>query len=620
MTQAHPAPTGETALSADVDEQPASEPGAAAIPDGVGSATLLSDDAAATPGGTADAEVPAPIAPMDADLAPTPTQASAPPGPPVPGIARDVAPPRWFAPLVSAAPAPSTIDRLRDGVLSDPVVGWLVTVGITALAFVIRFVNLGRPNYLVFDETYYAKDAYSLLKFGYERNWPESANAAIVAGNPNVMQDTAAFIVHPQVGKWLIAAGEAMFGMNSFGWRFMPLVFGTLTVAAVIRLARRLSRSTLIGGLAGLLLTLDGLHFVMSRIALLDIFQAFFIVAGVACLVADRDYFRGHLADYLERNQLPDLGGAFGPNLWWRPWRLAAGVAFGLAIGTKWNSMFALAACAVLAVFWDVGARRLAGASWKSWLALIHEGIPAVFYLVVTSFVVYVSTWASWLATTGGYDRDWGEHNIDHPWVKALGAPLASLLYYHKEIYEFHTGDFINHATHPYSAHPAGWLVVARPIGIDAVNDIQPGVGGCVGPEKCLSVISGIGTPALWWMAAVALFVALIWWLAGRDWRFGLPVVAALSTYLPWFGYATRPLFFFYAITIIPFTCICLALCLGLLLGDARDVQRRQRGAIGVGVAVALVALNFAFIYPLLTDEVIPYSHWLAMMWLRGWI
>ena len=78
----------------------------------------------------------------------------------------------------------------------------------------------GYPNKLVFDETYYAKDAYSLLQFGYERNWPTDANAKIIAGNLDAMQDTASFIVHPPVGKWLIAAGEQLFGMNSFGWRF----------------------------------------------------------------------------------------------------------------------------------------------------------------------------------------------------------------------------------------------------------------------------------------------------------------------------------------------------------------------------------------------------------------
>ena len=238
-----------------------------------------------------------------------------------------------------------------------------------------RFVNLGYPNKLVFDETYYAKDAYSLLKFGYERNWPSNANSKIIAGDPDVMQDTAAFVVHPPLGKWLIAGGEHLFGMNSFGWRFASLVFGTLLIIVTIRLVRRVSKSTLIGGLAGILLTFDGLEFVMSRTALLDIFLAFFVVAAVACLAADREWFRNRLVRYLEAREIPDLGGQFGPALIVRPWRIAAGVCFGLALGSKWNALYPLAAFALLSLAWDAGARLAAGARARAQLAILRDGI-----------------------------------------------------------------------------------------------------------------------------------------------------------------------------------------------------------------------------------------------------
>ena len=49
--------------------------------------------------------------------------------------------------------------------------------------------------------------------------------------------------------------------------------------------------------------------------------------------------------------------------------------------------------------------------------------------------------------------------------MKLLGEPLASLLHYQYDIWNFHTGDFINQAQHTYRADPAGWLIVARPIG-----------------------------------------------------------------------------------------------------------------------------------------------------------
>jgi dolichyl-phosphate-mannose-protein mannosyltransferase len=541
----------------------------------------------------------------------------------------DPDPPPLPPPAVTVAPSdgvppgsrlPTTIERLRVPMPTDESASWLFTIVITAIAFVIRVVHLGRPSNLVFDETYYAKDAYSLLKYGYEHNWPNTANKSIVAGHPDVMLNTPSFIVHPQIGKWLIAGGEQLFGMNSFGWRFAPLVFGTLLIAVTIRLVRRVSRSTMIGCLAGILLTFDGLAFVMSRTALLDIFLAFFVVAAVACLAVDRDWFRYRLAGFLEARNRIDLGGRFGPALVFRPWRVAAGVCFGLALGTKWNALYILAGFALLSMAWDVGARRLAGAGSNANWAILRDGIPAFVSLVVLSGILYVASWASWLYTKGGYDRNWGQLHPQAESVRLLGKPLASLLHYNSDIWDFHTGSFIDHATHAYAANPAGWLILARPIGIDAVNDIQPGTGGCPGPDTCLRVISGIGTPALWWGAVIALVVALILWIGARDWRFGVPLVGVLSAWLPWFSYTDRPLFLFYAIAIVPFSAMAVALCLGLLMSDAEGSDRRMAGAVLTGAFVALVGANFAYIYPILTDQVLPHAKWLARMWFRSWI
>ena len=528
---------------------------------------------------------------------------------------------RWAGASVATITHPVTaIDRLRDAPPSDGALSWFVTIAISLVAFVIRLIGLGYPTTLMFDETYYAKDAWALLNLGYEANWT-GGDLQISQGNPDGMGTTGSFIVHPPVGKWIIASGEYLFGMTSFGWRFGALIFGTLLVAVTIRLGRRLSRSTLIGAMAGLFLTVDGLSFVMSRIALLDIFQSFFIVAAVSCVVADRDWFRHRLADHLDSRHVAGLDGRPGPFIV-RPWLIGAGLLFGLALGTKWNSVFPLAVFGVVVVVWSVQARRLAGAGRSRWWALVKDGGPAFVSMVVLGAVVYVATWARWLATQGGYDRQWGAEHPDSWETRLLGAPFASLLQYHRDIYGFHTGNYINGQTHTYNAHPAGWLVVARTIGIDAVNGIQPGQDGCVatGTDTCLRVITGLGTPLLWWAAALALLVSIVWWLAGADWRFGVPVMGALATYLPWFMYTSRPLFFFYAITIIPFTAIGLAMVCGVILGPSDGGARRRRGAIVVGALVALIVLNFAFIYPVLTDQLLTRTQWLRRMWFSGWV
>ncbi|MFT3888948.1 MAG: phospholipid carrier-dependent glycosyltransferase [Arachnia sp.] len=516
----------------------------------------------------------------------------------------------------------TTLEALRDGRLRDQTVGWVVTLAITAMAFGLRLYNVGFPQKVLFDETYYAKDAWAILQSGYERNWSDSANDLLAKGDTSGMLDTASFVVHPPLGKLLIGLGEHLFGMNAFGWRISAVVFGTLLVFFTIRLGRRLSRSTLIGAMAGLFLTFDGLAFVMSRLALLDIFQATFAVAAVAALVADRDWFRERLARYLERHDLPDLGGRFGPLLLWRPWRVVAGLLLGASCAVKWNSMFVIAAFGVLAVIWDLGARRLAGAGRNQFWSLLIDAPGAFVQLVVVAVPVYLASWWNWLATDGGYYRDFGEKHPDDPLVRALGTAFGSLAKYHLEAYNFHTGDgMMKDATHPYEAHPAGWLLMLRPTGIEAVNDIQPGVDGCRAVTgTCLRVITTMGTPLLWWGALAAIVLALGWWIVGRDWRFGVPLIGIASTWIPWFRFADRPLFFFYTIMIIPFSCIVLAMALGKLLGPAHHPERRFRSMI-VGIVVAVVIFNFAFIYPILTAEVLPRAEWMWRMWLgNAWI
>ena len=79
----------------------------------------------------------------------------------------------------------------------------------------------------------------------------------------------------------MIAFGEWTFGVNSFGWRFSAALIGSLAILLLARIVRRMTRSTLLGCIAGLLMALDGLEFVMSRTALLDIFLMFWCAGHV---------------------------------------------------------------------------------------------------------------------------------------------------------------------------------------------------------------------------------------------------------------------------------------------------------------------------------------------------
>ncbi len=195
----------------------------------------------------------------------------------------------------------------------------------------------------------------------------------------------------------------------------MTALLGTLSVLLLCRIGRRLFRSTFLGCLAGALMAVDGLAFVMSRTALLDSVLVFFVLAAFGCLLVDRDRARERLAAALPVDEdgrvRPDAHVAGTTRLGPRPWRWAAGLMLGLAIGTKWNGLYIMAAFCVMAVLWDVGARRVAGAHRPRRAVLKHDLGLAFLSTVPVALLTYTLSWLGWILSpadgSGGYYRNW---------------------------------------------------------------------------------------------------------------------------------------------------------------------------------------------------------------------
>ncbi|MFJ6003461.1 dolichyl-phosphate-mannose--protein mannosyltransferase [Arthrobacter sp. NPDC092385] len=484
---------------------------------------------------------------------------------------------------------------------------------------VLRFVRLGEPGSLVFDETYYVKDAYSMLQSGYEREWPENANESFNAGNPDVLLDAANYVVHPPVGKWMIAFGMLLFGSDdAFGWRFSAAVVGTLSVLLLAFVAQRMFGSALLGAAAGLLLAVDGHHIVESRTSLLDIFLSFWLLAAFAALLVDRDDGRRRLARRLaalagQRDDgLPSAHRlSYGPFLGFRPWRLVAGVCLGLALGTKWSALPFIAAFGLLTVAWDMSARRIAGVHHWVLGAAVKDGLLAFACLVPVALLTYLGTWTGWFLSEDAYDRTWAQRNPSEQWGWVPDG-LRSLAEYHRSAYTFHQG---LGSDHPYEASAWSWLVMGRP-----TSFFYEKPAGC-GADACSQAVTVLGNPLIWWSAALSLIVLLFSWLGRRDWRAAAILTGVAAGYLPWFLYPERTTFYFYAVAFEPYLVLSLVYCLGLVLGgpDAGRA-RRQRGIVLVGVFLAVAVALSAYFLPIWTAEIIPYDQWRTRMWLPSWI
>lgn len=493
----------------------------------------------------------------------------------------------------------------------------LAPLAVTLLAGILRFANLAHPHAIVFDETYYVKDAWSQWNLGYTASWPNDADASFAAGDTDIFHTDPSFSVHPPLGKWLIGIGLWLFGADSsFGWRFSVALFGTATVLLVYLVAKTLTGSTPVATLAGFLMAIDGLAIVLSRVSLLDIFLTFFVLLTFWFVLFDR---RAHLARLTAHLAGPgsdaDAPPNWGPLLWNRPWLIAAGAAAGAATAVKWSGLYVLAAVGIYLVVTDALARRRLGV--VQWPAdALRQGLASFVLLVPVALAVYLASWTGWLASSDGYDR---QSAALHPatglwsWVP---LPLQSLWNFHVAIYQFHVGLSTPHA---YQSPAWQWPLLVRPTSMYWQQT-----------DDSVQAISSIPNPLIWWAGIAAAVFLLYRLLFARDTRGALVLVGIAATYVPWLLYPERTIFQFYTIAILPFLVIAIALAAREIVGGtparhdpesiALHAHRRLTGQRLIWVFLIAATLLSAFWYPVWTAIPVPYDFWRLHNWLLTWV
>jgi dolichyl-phosphate-mannose-protein mannosyltransferase len=524
-------------------------------------------------------------------------------------------------PTPAVAPPQTLRDRLVPPFPGSRLWGWLGPLAVTLLAGYLRFNRLsipggsaatralvcgpdGKVKACVFDEVYYTHDAYSLFHHGVELNATDNGPG---------------FVVHPPLGKWMIALGEWVVRdpnfTNTFGWRFMSAVVGTLAVLILARTARRMTRSTLLGCVAGLLLALDGLEYVQSRTSMLDIFLMFWVVVAFACLILDRDQVRARLADRAATSTSDN-----GPHIGMRWWLLACGVSIGAATATKWDGAALVPAFGLLALMWTMGAKRAIGVRKPFVSTLMRDVAPVVGWLLIIPIAVYLVSWTGWFLNGPkyAYDRSWA--NGRHTDWSIFPASLRSLFHYHSEMLRFHQG---LHSYHKYRENAWGWLFDARPV-LYYAGYPHPGPGGLgchTGGLGCARMIYNLGTPAIWW-TSIPVMCFMLYLAAKRDWRGGALLVPFLILYVPWLVQFKRTMFFFYALPLLPFICIALAVTIGYLIGaNNASPNRRLGGAMVSGAYLLIVVTMFFYFLPILSARTVPFvGGWQQRMWFHSWV
>jgi dolichyl-phosphate-mannose--protein O-mannosyl transferase len=475
------------------------------------------------------------------------------------------------------------------------------------IAAVLRLYDLAYPQSLVFDETYYVKDAYALTHLGYEGTWGTGSDASFIKGDHSGLSSDPSFVVHPPLGKWLIGLGMFILGSgNPFGWRVIVALAGIGAVWFTYRCAKLIFKSTIWAVVAGLFFAVDGVGIVLSRTALLDQILGFFVILAFYFFLKDREQVR------------------FGS--WRRPWLLAMAITLGLATAVKWSGLYFIVTFLLYIVLSEGNLnfkihraieRNTEGSlSPKFWL------LPSLFQAMRTSVLVFVPallayllSWSGWLFTNRGWDRNWADEpgNAFTGLFSWIPKSLQSLWHYHVEIYQFHVN---LHASHPYASNPLTWPFMLRPTSF-FWDQKATGCFADDATQDCVSAISAIGNPLIWWGAVLAIGVLLAAWFRTRDKVTTLLALGLIGGYVPWLTLTNRTVFEFYVVAFEPW--LILLLVAGLR-SWFRNSEYRYRTANFIGGFVVLVVLASAFFYPVWTGEWVSYDFWRFRMWLPSWI
>jgi dolichyl-phosphate-mannose-protein mannosyltransferase len=397
--------------------------------------------------------------------------------------------------------------------------GTRLLLGVALVAAIFRLPGLGFPREEYFDEVYHAKTALQYLRGETPTEW-----------------------VHPPTAKLLIATGVAAFGYHPWAWRLAPAIAGILLAPVFLLLARRVLPSERAALFATAILLMDGVYLVQSRIAMTNVFAVLFQLLSAYLLLR---------AAEPERLRALDMA--------------LVGLALGLALSTRWTSLFAWGFLGlVYLVLRRARAFRLRELALG---ALAFALLPAAVYLL---------SYVPWMAQA-------------HPqgpaeWWERVRATVA----WQREIWSYHAN---LSATHTYFSRWWTWPWLYRPTWYFWQSDAGYVRG-----------IVALGNPAIWWASVPVSLWALASGIRWRDPRRVFCGAGFFLLYLPW-GLSPRTLnFSHYLFEAIPYAC----LSLGVLLDRKWD----QGQALLARGYLTLVAALFLLFLPLLTAMPVPGALW----------
>lgn len=419
--------------------------------------------------------------------------------------------------------------------------------------------EMGFRSGTYFDEIYHGRTAYEMIHeyYCYENT-------------------------HPPLGKFFISLGIRVFGMNPFGWRIIGTLFGIGMLPFMYLFGKRLFHRTWVAGVVTTLFAFDFMHFTQTRIATIDVYGTFFIIAMFYFMLR---YAQTSFYDTDFKKTLIPLG--------------LSGLMMGLGCASKWTAVYAGAGLGIF--FFAVMFRRymeyrVAGKNPRGETAgishqhirdvfqknLIRTLIACVVFFIVIPGLIYVMSYIPF--SDGTEEGIWAQmiHNQE------------TMFSYHSQLKD----------DHPYSSTWYEWPSMIRPVFYYS-NTVADGLK---------EGISAFGNPLVWW-AGIFAAVYMVYRIIKKYDRISLFLVFGyLVQYVPWM-LVKRCTFAYHYFPSVPFITMMIGYSLFCFIGESK--KKRWYAYAYTAAAVAL----FLLFYPVLSGQPVATEYVKdGLKWLSGWV
>lgn len=189
----------------------------------------------------------------------------------------------------------------------------VMVLGIALMLLILHLVSINQIPHQIYDETYYTLTAQIVLHNSGEEvpayYFGIDSSSEVFDIVVEHYEDGFFIKRHTPLGSLFIAAGIKLFGDGPFGWRTFPVLFGVASIILFYLICQKLVNVKWVPLIATFIFAFENLNFVISGLAMLDVFSFTFMLAAFLLYLHSKYVSAGVL---LALSMLAKMTGVFG--------------------------------------------------------------------------------------------------------------------------------------------------------------------------------------------------------------------------------------------------------------------------------------------------------------------